>query len=273
MRALTRSAALAFVMAAIHLLPAALVAQPAVPTYVTVANINGAVTVSWTGIANQPVSYRVVRALGATGFGADLTAPLPAGVTSFVDVTAQPGATYFYTIVAVYPRGITGASDPVQYPTLLRAPIGMKNPAITLAAPPVPITRDLVLEQSVSMRRQSLSAALQPSARDKLDQAGQAVLARLASGSEGTDPVELAQQEVAGRFKGLTQDQTDLLSLYVAADLARLLASPDELSEMSEPQSMRLRAFMERHSRFLDALNDLLNKMSSTSAGIIQNLK
>ena len=149
----------------------------------------------------------------------------------------------------------------------------MKSPAIAIAAPPVQITRDLVLEQSVSMRRQSLSAALQPSARSRLDQAGQAVLARLASGSEAADPVVLAQQEVAGRFKGLTQDQTDLLSLYVAADLARRLASPDELNAMSDPQAERLRALMERHSRFLDVLSNLLNKMSSTSSSIIGNLK
>ena len=90
-------------------------AQAAAPTNVTVAAGRGTVIVSWTGIRNSEVTYRVFRALQPEARGDDLTArPLSYSVTSFADATVAAGTTYFYWVVAVYPDGSEGASRAAQ---------------------------------------------------------------------------------------------------------------------------------------------------------------
>ena len=94
-------------------------AQAAAPTNVSVAAGRGTVIVSWTGIRNSEVTYRVLRALKPEAEGDDLTPrPLSYSVTSFVDATAAAGTTYFYWVVAAYRDGSEGPSRAVQYPAL-----------------------------------------------------------------------------------------------------------------------------------------------------------
>ena len=94
---------------------ASLTAQAA-PSNVAVAASRGSVTVSWTGIRNSEVTYRVLRAPDHKARGEDLTRPLAFDVTSFIDAAVAAGTSYFYQVVAVYGDGTEGASVAVQYP-------------------------------------------------------------------------------------------------------------------------------------------------------------
>lgn len=47
----------------------------------------------------------------------------------------------------------------------------------------------------------------------------------------------------------------------------------DSLSEMGEMESLRLQMIMDRYSKFMTTLSNLMKKMSDTSQSIIQNLK
>ena len=131
---------------------AAPLAAQAAPTNVSVVAGPGTATISWTGIRNTEVSYRVLRAPDAKSPGSDLTRPLGPAVHSFVDASAAAGTTYFYQVIAVYANGSQGASAAVQFPapvaatampTVTRAvltgpltaapPMALRAPAVTLA--------------------------------------------------------------------------------------------------------------------------------------------
>ena len=108
-------------------------AQAAAPTNVTVAAGRGTVIVSWTGIRNSELTYRVLRSTEPKSQGDDLTRPLSYSVTSFADATVAAGTTYFYRVIAVYSDGSEGASGAVQYPALAAtvAPITAVAPTTT----------------------------------------------------------------------------------------------------------------------------------------------
>lgn len=115
---------------------APLAAQEA-PSNVAVAAGKGTVTVTWTGIRNREVTYRVLRALDQKARGEGLTRPLAFDVTSFVDAALVAGTTYFYQVIAVYPDGREGASIAVQYPA----------PAVAVAPMPM-VTRQGVVRSA-----------------------------------------------------------------------------------------------------------------------------
>lgn len=58
-----------------------------------------------------------------------------------------------------------------------------------------------------------------------------------------------------------------------AAVRSSFAGSRDSMSEMGEAESLRLQMAMDRHSKFMSTLSNLLKKMSETSSGIVQNLK
>ena len=69
------------------LAPASLAAQRSAPTNIIVAGTAGAVTVSWAGIRDRSVSYRVLRSSGPEMPGEDLTKPLGYTTAAFVDAS------------------------------------------------------------------------------------------------------------------------------------------------------------------------------------------
>jgi hypothetical protein len=54
---------------------------------------------------------------------------------------------------------------------------------------------------------------------------------------------------------------------------AKLKDSLDSLSEMGEMESLRLQMAMDRRSKFVEALSNIMKKISDTSETIIANLK
>jgi len=142
------------------------------------------------------------------------------------------------------------------------------------------VHRDLTLEQAASARTRRLAALLQPEAKAKLDLATRALLAHLAADSENADPYAFAQQEVRSKFPQLSGEQSNLLSFYVLAEVARILSDPDELkgkldgmNEMSEMTSLRLQMMMDRRSKFISTLSNIMKKVSTTQEAVVQNLK
>lgn len=57
------------------------------------------------------------------------------------------------------------------------------------------------------------------------------------------------------------------------ARLAAARSSLDNVSEMGEIESLRLQMAMDRHSKMMQMLSNLLKKMADTADGIVQNLK
>jgi RNAse (barnase) inhibitor barstar len=66
--------------------------------------------------------------------------------------------------------------------------------------------------------------------------------------------------------------QANITELFEAAKEA-LKSKLDSLSELGEMESLRLQMAMDRLSRLMSALSDLLKKASDTASGITQNLK
>ena len=143
------------------------------------------------------------------------------------------------------------------------------------------VHRDFALEQAAMARNHRLVALLQPEAKAKLDLATRALLAHLASGPEDADPYAFAQHEVQSKFPHLSRgEQSDLLSFYVLAEVARILSNPEELkgrldgmNEMSEMTSLRLQMMMDRRSKFISTLSNIMKKVSTTQEAVVQNLK
>jgi hypothetical protein len=142
------------------------------------------------------------------------------------------------------------------------------------------VCRDFTLERAALARAHRLTAFLQPEARAKLHLATRVLLAHLASGSENVDSYTLAEQEVRSKFAQLSGKQSDMLSFYVLAEVVRILQVPDKLkgeldgmNEMSEMTSLRLQMTMDRRSKFISTLSNIMKKISTTQDTLVQNIK
>jgi hypothetical protein len=148
------------------------------------------------------------------------------------------------------------------------------------ASRPSGMERNLKFERVATARYRKIDALLQPAAKRKLAAASSKVLKSLAKNSNSGDPLELVRAQVEAQFVGLSADQSDLLSFYVLEDVAQLLAVQDDLkgkldgmNEMSEMTSMRLQMMMDRRSKFISTLSNIMKKISTTQDTLVQNLK
>lgn len=152
--------------------------------------------------------------------------------------------------------------------------------AQTRAAKPVPagairkIDRDLALEHSATARSNKLAARLQPGTRAKLQGVAGDLVSRISGGSGDFDPAAFARREISARFPKLSPEQMNLLSFFVLSDaLSSLKSRLDGMNEMSEMTSLRLQMTMDRRSKFISTLSQIMKKISSTSDTIVQNIK
>ncbi|HYL09605.1 MAG TPA: hypothetical protein VEU31_02620 [Candidatus Acidoferrales bacterium] len=82
-----------------------------------------------------------------------------------------------------------------------------------------------------------------------------------------TDFEKLAASGVRKNFPRLSAQQTDVLVFVLLKQTA------DSMSEMSETESLRLQMAMDRRSKFMATLSNILKKITETSDSIVQNLK
>lgn len=88
------------------------------------------------------------------------------------------------------------------------------------------------------------------------------------------------QKELNGCFARISIEQSNLLCFYVIAEAARILSAPGELNgklgamnEMSEMTSLRLQMMMDRRSKFISTLSNIMKKISATQDTVEQNIK
>jgi len=160
----------------------------------------------------------------------------------------------------------------VQSSRALAAPVSARTVLV--------VNRNIALEQSVVARKQRVESFLQPATKARLDQVIRKLLSCLASGSENVDLYAFVQTELQSSFPRLSIEQSNLFSFYVLAETARLLTAQDELkgkldsmNEMSEMTSLRLQMMMDRRSKFISTLSNIMKKISTTQDSLVQNIK
>jgi hypothetical protein len=104
-------------------------------------------------------------------------------------------------------------------------------------------------------------------------QADQTVLDTL--GEEGASPDVVSDLAAAQQCAG---DAACLESVCVygqlnASELAAVKDELDSMSEMGEMESLRLQMAMDRMSKLMSTLSNVLKKISDTAQGITQNIK
>lgn len=142
------------------------------------------------------------------------------------------------------------------------------------------VHRDLGFEQQVLERQAQQAALMRPEAKKKLSIAAHAVLSRLAAKPEESDVTAVTTEEVNRQFRGVAGPQSDLLNFYVLAEMSRILTNGkegndqmDNMNEMSEMSSLRLQMMMDRRSKFISTLSNLMKKISTTQNTLVQNMK
>ena len=142
------------------------------------------------------------------------------------------------------------------------------------------LQRDLVLEQQAALRHANLVAVLQPEAREKLSVAVQSTLRWMVARPGDSDVLSAALREINGRFPRLSKQQADLLTLYVMAELTRVLAvrtdldsKLDSMNELSSETSVRLQMMMDKRSQFMSMLSNIMKASADTRASVIGTLK
>ena len=151
---------------------------------------------------------------------------------------------------------------------------------INATAPAQQAQRNQNLEQSVAARAEQLQTVLKPGVKAKLDQLSLALQQRITSSSGPVDFYPIVQQDVRGSFPRLTEEQSDLLCFYVLADVAEKLSLAmnsagvrNGTNEMSEMTSLRLQMTMDRRSKFISTLSNIMSKVSTTQDSLVQNIK
>jgi hypothetical protein len=71
----------------------------------------------------------------------------------------------------------------------------------------------------------------------------------------------------------LLADETAQTNKLLTAAQTRDVGDLDSMSELGETDSLRLQMAMDRRSKFMETLSNLLKKESDTSSTIIQNIK
>lgn len=92
------------------------------------------------------------------------------------------------------------------------------------------------------------------------------------------DPEALARTAVRARWPNLrvagASDALAFLAIYDSAEILQAWArSRDSLAELGEEQQLRMQMVMDRLSKAMSALSNLLKKLSDTAEEIVRNLK
>jgi hypothetical protein len=114
-------------------------------------------------------------------------------------------------------------------------------------------------------------------AREKADVAMTAAQTGLVMGiaqglvSIGSAAVEAAQPKPMSRQASGLADRVPIDGLHAVAQSFE--SSLDSLSEMGEMESLRLQMAMDRLSKLMSTLSNLMHKASDTQSAIVQNMK
>lgn len=169
---------------------------------------------------------------------------------------------------AVLSMGLAGAVLASSQPT----PAASKPQSGTTAANRMTAKRVPAFPPGVKERGDKLWGIASPAVRAFANQNA----LQIAHGQ--TDPETEAYAAVRARFTNLRpsgQDTVAFLVLYRSADTLKteFKSKLDSVSEMGEMESLRLQMAMDRVSKMMSTLSNLLKKISDTADGIVSNLK
>ena len=141
------------------------------------------------------------------------------------------------------------------------------------------VNRNFRLERAALTRTNRLKTLLHSETKARLDIVTKELIVYLASGSRNIDIGSFTQQGISNKFTKISNEQSNLLSFYVLAEVARILGMPNELkkldsmNDMSEMRSLRLQMTMDRRSKFISTLSNIMKKITNTQDTLVQNIK
>lgn len=136
----------------------------------------------------------------------------------------------------------------------------------------------------VHQQYQKISRSLNPNVKFRVRKLAP-LYAEQAHLLQTTDSMSLAAVScLKPHFPSASQQQLDVLAFYllrlavaakgdVEAAKETVKANLDSMSEMGEMESLRLQMAMDRLSKMMNTLSNILKKMADTSSSIIQNIK
>ena len=136
------------------------------------------------------------------------------------------------------------------------------------------VQRDFTLEQQVSVRTKKIESQLQTRTKKKLDDISTRLLNQLISNPRNIDIYSLARKQIHKEFPKISNKQTEVLIVYTIGGLTeKMIKKLKGMNEMSEMTTLRLQMTMDRRSKFISTLSNLMKKISTTQDTLVQNIK
>jgi hypothetical protein len=145
--------------------------------------------------------------------------------------------------------------------------------------------KQLVLPQLVSGRLTWAQRRLKPSGLRKLEKMGRTLAPKIAGGDDFDSLRAQAEREVASSFAGLSRtgdSEAAFIVLSMAtkdmdedirAVMTEAKRSLDGMNGISEMTSLRLQMTMDRRSKFIQTLSNIMKKIGTTQETLVQNIK
>jgi hypothetical protein len=145
--------------------------------------------------------------------------------------------------------------------------------------------KQLVLPQQVSSRLTWAQRRLKPSGLRKLEKMGRTLAPKIAGGDDFDSLRAQAEREVAASFAGLSRTGVSeaafiVLSMAtkdmdedIRAVMTEAKRSLDGMNGISEMTSLRLQMTMDRRSKFIQTLSNIMKKIGATQETLVQNIK
>ena len=135
--------------------------------------------------------------------------------------------------------------------------------------------RNLTLEKQSTLRYNSITPLLSPTAKVKLDEITRQLLNSMVKENSKLNIDSFLSKNINRRFPEITEKQRDLLKFYVLKKAENMISNNDleSIGELSEMTSLRLQMTMDRRSKFISTLSNIMKKISTTQDTLVQNLK
>jgi len=120
---------------------------------------------------------------------------------------------------------------------------------------------------AVASQHERVQRLIPPPARQKVGQLVPGFRAEAMKLPPQADFGKVALAHVKRKFPGLSSQQYDVLAFELIHETVA------GMSEQSETQSLELQMTMDRRSKLIDTLSNVLKKISDTEDSVVQNLK
>jgi hypothetical protein len=123
------------------------------------------------------------------------------------------------------------------------------------------------IPSAVTAQHDRIQRLLPPAIKQRIDMLLPAFRDEIAKLPPRTDFRKLAEADVRRNFPHASPQQTDVLVFTLLKQTA------DGMSDVSEMTSMRLQMAMDRRSKFIETLSNVMKSVDETNDSVISNLK